>query len=138
MTVTVGTDTQIGDGARAAPPTRGEAAKCRPGARYAACIDSLYVSFVDAAWLDGIEFLKVRAQGTGQPQLVSSAHERKALVQPSGWGSYRYWLRCGDFDVFVGRGRSLPAVYARIASEFIHEVGPLSALASLKSFVGTL
>jgi hypothetical protein len=32
----------------------------------------------------------------------------------------------------------LPAVYARIASEFIHEVGPLSALASLKSFVGTL
>jgi len=40
--------------------------------------------------------------------------------------------------VFVGRGRSLPAVYARIASAFIHEVGPLSALVDLKSFVGTL
>jgi hypothetical protein len=63
---------------------------------------------------------------------------RKALVQPSGWGSYRYWLRCGDFDVFLGRGQSLPAVYARIASEFIHEVGPTRALADLKSFVGAL
>ena len=59
-------------------------------------------------------------------------------MQPSGWGNYRYWLRCGDFDVFVGRGRSLPAVYARIASEFIHEVGPLNALLDLKSIVTTL
>jgi hypothetical protein len=40
--------------------------------------------------------------------------------------------------VFVGRGASLPAVYARIASEFIHEVGPPSALAALQSFVGRL
>ena len=63
---------------------------------------------------------------------------RKALVQPSGWGSYRYWLRCGDFDVFLGRGQSLPAAYARIASEFIHEVGPIRALADLRSFVGAL
>ncbi|MDQ6880272.1 MAG: hypothetical protein M3082_21720 [Candidatus Dormibacteraeota bacterium] len=104
-------------------------------------IDSLYVSLkgeVDAARLDGIELLKVRAQETGQAQLILSADDRKALVQPSGWGSYRYWLRCGDFDVFVGRGRSLPAVYARIASEFIHEVGPLDALADLKSVIGSL
>jgi len=56
-------------------------------------------------------------------------------VQASGWGSYRYWLRCGNFDVFVGRGRSLPPLYARLASSFIHEVGPSSALAELKSFV---
>jgi hypothetical protein len=107
----------------------------------AAGIDSIYVSFkgeVDAARLDGIELLKARAQETGQPQLDPSVVGRKALVQASGWGSYRYWLRCGDFDVFVGRGRSLPAIYARIASEFIHEVGPLSALAGLKSFVATL
>lgn len=106
----------------------------------AAGIDSLYVSFrgdVDAAWLDGIELMKVRARETGQPQLVPSTGDRKALVQPSGWGSYQYWLRCGDFDVFVGRGRSLPAVYSRIASEFIHEVGPSGALANLKSFVGS-
>jgi hypothetical protein len=107
----------------------------------AAGIDSLYVSFkgeVDAARLDDIELLKVRAQEAGQPQLVLSPRDRKALVQASGWGSYRYWLRCGDFDVFVGRGRSLSAVYTRIASEFIHEVGPLDALADLKSFVGSL
>lgn len=107
----------------------------------AAGIDSLYVSFkgeMDAVWLDGTELLKVRAQETGQPQLVHFEKLRKALVQPSGWGSYRYWLRCGDFDVFVGRGTSLPAVYARSASEFIHEVGPVSALADLKAFVEAL
>ena len=107
----------------------------------AAGIDSLYISFqgeVDASRLDAIELLKVRAQETGQPQLMDLEQERKALIQPSGWGSYRYWVRCGDFDVFVGRGRSLPAVYVRIASQFIHEVGPLDALAGLKSFVGTL
>jgi hypothetical protein len=106
----------------------------------AAGIDSLYLSFkgeVDAARLDGVEFLKVKAQEAGQAQNYS-IHARKALVQASGWGSYRYWLRCGDFDVFVGRSRSMPAVYARIASEFIHEVGPFNALADLKSFVGAL
>jgi hypothetical protein len=107
----------------------------------AAGIDSLYVSFkseTDAARLDGIEFLKVRAQETGQPQLFPPVDDRKTLVQPSGWGSYRYWLRCGDFDVFLGRGQSLPAAYARITSEFIHEVGPVRALADLKSFIGAL
>jgi hypothetical protein len=106
----------------------------------AAGIDSLYVSFkgeVDAARLDDMEFLKIKAQDAGQAQSFAT-DERKALIQPSGWGSYRYWLRCGDFDVFVGRGRSMPAVYARIASEFIHEVGPLKALAGLTSFVGAL
>jgi hypothetical protein len=106
----------------------------------AAGIDSLYVSFkgeVDAARLDGIEFLKVKAQEAGQAQNFAT-DERKALIQASGWGSYRYWLRCGDFDVFLGRGQSLPAAYARIGSEFIHEVGPVRALADLKSFLGAL
>jgi hypothetical protein len=32
----------------------------------------------------------------------------------------------------------MPAVYARIASEFIHEPGPHRALADFRSFVGTL
>ncbi|HSP09418.1 MAG TPA: hypothetical protein VLU92_07455 [Candidatus Dormibacteraeota bacterium] len=81
--------------------------------------------------------MKIKAQETGQPQILA-ADERKALIQASGWGGYRYWLRCGDFDVFLGRGQSLPAAYARIASEFIHEVGPIRALADLKSFVGAL
>jgi hypothetical protein len=100
-------------------------------------VDSLYVSFhgeVDAECLDEVEALKVQAQQTGQPQPVTLG-ERRALLQPSGWGSYRYWLRCGDFDVFAGRGKSLPAVYARLASSFIHEVGASSALAELTSFV---
>ena len=107
----------------------------------AAGIDSLYVSFkgeLDATRLDAMELLKVKAQEAGQPQLCLPVDGRKALMQPSGWGSYRYWLRCGDFDVFLGRGQSLPAAYARIASEFVHEVGPIKALADLKSFVGAL
>jgi len=101
-------------------------------------VDSLYVSFrgeVEVSRLDELEVLKARAQEAGHPQMVSLAIERVALVQANGWGSYRYWLRCGDFDVFVGQGRSLPAVYARVASSFIHEVGPNHALAELKSFV---
>jgi len=102
-------------------------------------VDSLYVSFrgeVDASRLDELEVLKARAQEAGHPQVISLGVERRALVHGSGWGSYRYWLSCGDFDVFVGRGRSLPAIYARLASSFIHEVGPNCALAELKSFVG--
>jgi len=101
-------------------------------------IDSLYVSFrggVDADRLDELDVLKASAQEIGHPQVASLGVDRRALVQPSGWGSYRYWLRCGDFDVFVGRGTSLPAVYARIASSFIHEVGATRALAELTSFV---
>jgi hypothetical protein len=129
---------------RSEPPNRGppknrDEALTSSVSVLAAGVDSLYVSFkgeVDAAWLDDIELLKVRAQETGHPQPIEWMHKRKALLQPSGWGNYRYWLRCGDFDVFIGRGRSLPAVYARVASEFIHEVGPLSALVDLKSFVG--
>jgi hypothetical protein len=101
-------------------------------------VDSLYVSFrgeVDESRLEELEVLKARAQEAGHPQVISLGIERRALVQASGWGSYRYWLRLGDFDVFVGRGRSLPAVYSRLASSFIHEVGPDRALAELKSLV---
>jgi hypothetical protein len=101
-------------------------------------VDSLYVSFrgeVEVSRLNELEILKARAQETGHPQVVSLGSERVALVQATGWGSYRHWLRSGDFDVFVGQGRSLPAIYARVASSFIHEIGPSRALAELKSFV---
>lgn len=101
-------------------------------------VDSLYVSFrgeVDMSRLDELEVLRTRAQESGHPQVVSLGVERRAVVKATGWGSYRFWLRCGDFDVFIGRGRSLPAVYSRLASSFIHEVGPHCALAELKSFV---
>jgi hypothetical protein len=101
-------------------------------------IDSLYVSFrgeVRAELLDDLEVLKAKAQETGQPQVVGIPAGQRALVQPSGWGSYRDWLRCGDFDLFVGRGTRLPAVYARLPSSFIHEVGTSRALAELTYFV---
>lgn len=38
-------------------------------------------------------------------------------------------------DVFVGRGTSLPAVYTRLASSFVHEEGASSALAEMTSVV---
>jgi hypothetical protein len=79
-------------------------------------IDSLYVSFrgeVGADRLDELEVLKAKAEEIGQPSVLALG-ARRAQLQPSGWGSYRYWLRCGDFDVFVGRGASLPTVYARL------------------------
>jgi hypothetical protein len=100
-------------------------------------IDSLYVSYsgeVGGERLDALEVAKATAQATGQPSVLDLG-ARKTLLQASGWGSYRYWLRCGDFDVFVGRGVGLPAIYARLASAFIHEVGADSALADLRSFV---
>jgi hypothetical protein len=100
-------------------------------------IDSLYVSFngmVEAERLDELETLKARAQGTGDTSVLAIG-ARKALLQPSGWGRYRYWLRCVDFDVFVGQGKGLSAIYSRLASAFIHEVGAESALAELRSFV---
>jgi len=99
-------------------------------------IDSLYVSFsgeVGTECLDLLEVSKAMAQGSGQPTVLD-LDARKTLLQPHGWGSYRYWLRCGDFDVFIGHGKGLPAIYARIASAFIHEVGADSALAELRTF----
>jgi hypothetical protein len=100
-------------------------------------IDSLYVSYsgeVGTECLDALEVSKATAQASGQPSVLDFG-ARKTLLQPSGWGSYRHWLRCGDFDVFLGRGKGLPAIYARVASAFIHEVGADGALAELSSFV---
>jgi hypothetical protein len=128
---------------RAARPSRGDVGTFRPahaadGARRAAARSGRprprfglsFRSEVDEERLDELEVLKAKAQETSEPQVVVLG-DCKTLVQPSGWASYRYWLRCGDFDVFVGRGKRLPAVYARLASSFIHEVGASSALAEL-------
>jgi hypothetical protein len=87
--------------------------------------DSLYVSIrgeVASFRLEELEVLKVRAQELGQPQPVALEVERRALVQPSGWGRYRYWLRCGDFDIFVARGTTPPAGL-RTTCELFHSRG---------------
>src|SRR5207245_7868524 len=63
-------------------------------------IDSLYVSFrreIDADRLEELEVLKARAQESGEPEAVDDGLERRALVQPSGWESYRGWMRGGEF-----------------------------------------
>lgn len=101
-------------------------------------IDSLYVSFrgePNAVILEALRQAKTDARETGEPQVLQLPGASKALVQPSGWGRYRYWLRCDGFDAFVAAGGRLPAVYVRLLSSFIHEVGPTSALAEANLFV---
>lgn len=101
-------------------------------------IDSLYVSFRGApnpSVLETLRPLQTEARESGQPQVLRLAGATKALVQPSGWGRYRYWLRCDGFDAFLGSGSGLPSVYVRLLSSFIHEVGPTSALAEVNLFV---
>ena len=101
-------------------------------------IDSLYVPFrgkPNPMVLDALRKLKAEARETGQPQVLQLPGAAKALVQPSGWGRYRYWLRCDGFDAFLGSSSGLPAAYARLLSSFIHEVGPTSALAEVNLFV---
>jgi hypothetical protein len=101
-------------------------------------IDSLYVSFrgePNAVVLEALGEAKAHARETGQAQLLQLPGTNKALMQPSGWGRYRYWLRCDGFDAFIGAGSGLPAVYMRLLSSLIHEVGPTSALAEVNLFV---
>ena len=101
-------------------------------------IDSLYVSFrgePKSEALDALRRLKGEATESGQPQVLQLPGATKALVQPTGWGRYRFWLRSDGFDVFLGSGRGLPTTYARLLSSFIHEVGPTSALAEVNLFV---
>lgn len=84
-------------------------------------------------------FSEQRTGGFAWPLWAGSRNGSRVLLRPDEGtgGSYRYRLRCGDFDVLVWQGRNMPAVHARMASDFIHEVGPHNALADLKSFAAT-
>ena len=101
-------------------------------------IDSLYVSFrgdLRSEVAGVLEGLKEKAQEEGQPEVLDLPGTTKALVLASGWGRYRYRLRCDGFDVFFGSGTGLPTVYVRLLSSLIHEVGPANALAEVNLFI---
>jgi hypothetical protein len=101
-------------------------------------VDSLYVSFrgeLRPEVGDLLAELKELAREGGQGQPLQLSGARKAVVQPGGWGRFRYWLRCDGFDAFLGSGDSLPAVYVQVRSSLLHEVGPENALTEVGLFV---
>lgn len=101
-------------------------------------IDSLYVSIPGELRPEvavSLGRLKAEARDNGQGQTLKLAGARRGVVQPSGWGRYRFWVRCQGFDVFLGSGSSLPAAYVQVRSSFIHEVGPQNALTEVSLFL---
>jgi hypothetical protein len=101
-------------------------------------IDSLYLSVqgeVRPEVAESLERLKATARECGYGQPVEQGGVGKAVVQPSGWGRYRYWLRCDGFDVFVGLGDHLPAAYVQVKSSLLHEVGARNALVEVGLFL---
>ncbi len=101
-------------------------------------IDSLYISLrgeVRRDVAESLERLKTMARDSGQGQRLELHGAVKAVVLPSGWGRYRYWVRCDGFDIFLAIGASVPTAYAQLKSALIHEVGPRNALAEVELFI---
>lgn len=118
--------------------TEGRKTAGRPTASVLASgIDSLYLSFrgkVPEGRLEALEMLRDAAQREGSPVPVSFPG-RAVVVRPNGWGHYRYWVHCSDFDVFVARGDKLPPAYAQLRSHYLHTVDPREAVTTAESFV---
>jgi hypothetical protein len=100
-------------------------------------IDSLYLSFrgkVPVGRLEALEVLRDAAQRDGVPVPISLPG-RAVVVRPNGWGHYRYWVHCSDFEVFVARGDKLPAAYVQLRSHYLHTVAVPEAVAAAEAFV---
>ena len=100
-------------------------------------IDSLYLSFrgkVPEGRLEALEILRDAAQRDGSPVPISFP-DRNAVVRPNGWGHYRYWVHCSDFEVFVARGDKLPPAYVQLRSHYLHTVDVREAVATVEAFV---
>lgn len=100
-------------------------------------IDSLYLSFrgkVPDGRLEALEILRDAAQRDGAPVPISLPG-RAVVVRPNGWGHYRYWIHCSDFEVFVARGDKLPAAYVQLRSQYLHTVEVKEAVAAAEAFV---
>lgn len=103
-------------------------------------VDSLYLSFrgrPEPELLDALEAIRTEAQEKSQDVPITFENRRDAVMRPFGWGFYRYWAHTSDFDVFVGRSAHTPPAYVRIASQFLHAVGPEAAVDSTTEFVGS-
>lgn len=104
----------------------------------AAGVDSLYLSFaghVDEVLVDLLEGLKLEAQAEGAPVPFRLGDGPASVVHPMGSGHYRYWIHCSDFDVYVSRNGRLPPVYVKLASAYMHQLGPEMALREADAFV---
>lgn len=101
-------------------------------------VDSLYLSFraqLAPELLDRLEELRTEAQEGGDPAPITFENGRAGAVEPHGSGRYRFWIRCGDFDVLISRSDKLPPVYAKLSSLCLHELGGENALATVEAFV---
>jgi hypothetical protein len=84
--------------------------------------------------LEALEVLRDAAQREGAPVPISLPG-RTVVVRPNGWGHYRYWVHCSDFEVFVARGDKLPAAYVQLRSHYLHAVNFQEAVATADAFV---
>ncbi len=87
------------------------------------------------AWSTRLEALKVEAQAEGTPAPFRTKDGSLTVVHPTGSGHYRYWIHCSDFDVCVSRNGRLPPVYLKLASAYVHQLGPERALRAADAFV---
>jgi len=114
--------------------TAGEpaAAHSCPGlVELASGIDALYLSGhgdVPPALLEDLEASRVRAEGSSDPQRFSLG-DLDLIVQPRGWGKYRYSLEHEHARFGLTSSAELPPLRVQPRSEFLHAVGSDGALA---------
>lgn len=100
-------------------------------------VDSLYLSFravLAPELLERLEELRSEAQEGGDPAPITFETGRAGAVEAHGSGRYRFWIRCGDFDVLISGSDKLPPIYIKLSSLFLHELGADEALASVEAF----
>jgi hypothetical protein len=107
------------------------AAQSCPGlVELASGIDALYLSGrgdVPAGLLEDLEASRVRAEGSSDPERFSLG-DLDLIVQPRGWGKYRYSLDHEHARFGLTTSVELPPLRVQPRSEFLHAVGPDKAL----------
>lgn len=106
-------------------------------------VDSLYLSFAGAIEPDLADWLldaKTRAQSPDEGIVATASvnlGDHLFLVRPSGRGRFAFVLEDNWFSLQVASAKSieLPMVLAQIRSEFLTDVGPERAIASLSMLV---
>jgi hypothetical protein len=93
----------------------------------AAGVDSLYASAPGVPNQEALATAlahRAAAADLGEPSIWHLPEaQRDFLVKPHGWHRYPVWLHSPAMEVSIGDGRSLPALYLRLHSAFIHQVG---------------
>ena len=93
----------------------------------AAGVDNLYASAPGVPNQEALATAlahRAAAAEVGEPSIWHLAQARRDfLVKSHGWHRYPVWLHSPAMEVSIGDGRALPAVYLRLHSAFIHQVG---------------